>query len=357
MSEVGEASQIVIATGRGAYLLAGIAFKAAVGVVKLINTIHLSKWKGRTHLGRLRAIKGEDMLYLNAGTEDKKVLRKIQKEMKKHGILFVRMPDLCGGDGRTQYAISVSDAPKVRALLINHAIGPFKDTYLGMMSEKDYLSTAFDRDGNMTEEMKDLSRSAREAAAETEEKKASQSKASAFHDQAPEHDMEYGSPDQQVNDLKKAFSDVRIRLRDMDLQGLQNQYQWISGPPLEIRKNFAEFQIDRDHTVFIPVSDAVLPGRSAGSKSLGAALFYDRAYTVTNLQTATFKTLAGPTVMALVKEAVINRNSGAQTVGTREVSKDQKIGGFEGPTSGLENLSSMLNKGKRQEPSLFEKKL
>ena len=137
MSEVGEASQVVIATGRGAYLLAGIAFKAAVGVVKLINTIHLSKWKGRTHLGRLRAIKGEDMLYLNAGTEDKKVLRKIQKEMKKHGILFVRMPDLCGGDGRTQYAISVSDAPKVRALLINHAMGPFKDTYLGMMSEKD----------------------------------------------------------------------------------------------------------------------------------------------------------------------------------------------------------------------------
>ena len=37
------------------------------------------------------------------------ILHAIEKEMKQHGILYARLPDLCGGDNRTQYVISPSD--------------------------------------------------------------------------------------------------------------------------------------------------------------------------------------------------------------------------------------------------------
>ncbi len=351
MSEVSDATQIVVAFGRGAYLLGGITLKAAVQLFKLYNTIRLSKWKGKARLGKLRAIKGEDMMYLNAGTEDKAALKLIEKEMKQHGILFARMPDLCGGDGRTQYAVSVSDAPKVRALLIDHAMGPYKDTYLGMLSEKDYLSTAFNRNGELTPEVRNMMQDREEVKTPEPEIK-------------PEPGFE--TPDLQSRELHNTFEDVRTRMRDLDCQGLQKQYQWLPGRPVDVRKNFAVYQIDKDRSVFIPTSDAVLPGKGRNEKSLGAALFHDRSYTVTNLQTATFQSLAGPVVMSIVKEAVASRYAGQQTVGTREVSRDQNLGqgkdqvpsGLEGPTSALENLSGMLHSGSLKEiPSPFEKKL
>ena len=344
MSEVGEACQMVIATAKGAFVLGKVGCKVGVQCVKLINTIWLSKWKGRTFLGRLRAIKGEDMMYLNAGSEDKHELKKIEKELKAHGILFAKMPDLCGGDGRTQYAVSVSEAPKVRALLIDHAMGPNKETYLGMLSEKDYLSTAFTRDGEPTPEFQNLMRERENPSPSEKEQSFS---------------TEYGTPDMQKRDLQNAFEDVRVRMRDLDVQGLGQQYQWISGPPVSVMKNFAEYQLSGDRTVFIPLKDAVLPGNAAGVRNIGAALFRDRAYTVTNLQTATFQTLAGPAVMAILKEAAAGRTAPKQTVAAREVSKTQtenKIGnGLEGPVSALESLSNALGRGKTDIPSPFEK--
>ena len=136
---------------------------------------------------------------------------------------------------------------------------------------------------------------------------------------------------------------MKVRLHDLDCQGLQQQYQWITGRPLEVMRNFAEYPIDQNRTVFVPIKDALLPGQNLSERSLGAALFYDRAYTVTDLQTGTFKTLAGPVVMAMVKEAAQTRIAGQQTVGTREISKDlSKAGetekvpnGMEGPVSAL----------------------
>lgn len=354
MSEVGEASQLVIAAGRGAYLLSGITLKAALQFLKLIHTVYLSKWKGKTFLGRLRSIKGEDMMYLNVGTEDKKMLKKIQKEMKKHGILFARMPDLCGGDSRTQYAVSVSDAPRVRALLINHAMGPYKDVYMGMLSEKDYLSTAFTRSGDLTPETRELL-GGMERSADRQENAPGKDRSS----------QEYGGPEEQMHDLKRAFDDVRIRVHDLDCQGRQNEYQWVFGDPVDVKKNFAEFRIGGNRSVFIPISDTVLPGKGQGGRS-GGVLFKDRTYTVTDLQTATFQTLAGPAVIALVKEAAVNRSSGAATVGSRQVSRDQnrdmsrtpQDGKLEGPVSALENLSGLLHGSSGAEsPSPFEKKL
>lgn len=345
MSEVGEASQIVIATGRGLYLLGNISLKAALQVAKLINTIWLSKWKGRTFLGRLRSIKGEDMMYLNAGSEDKYELKAIEKEMKAHGILFARMPDLCGGDGRTQYAVSVSETPKVRALLIDHAMGPNKEIYLGMLSEKDYLSTAFTRDGEPTPEFQNLMRE-REAPSPSEKE--------------PSFSTEYGTPDMQKRDIQNAFEDVRVRMRDLDVQGLGKQYQWISGPPVSVMKNFVEYQLSGDRTVFVPIKDTVLPGNASGIRNIGAALFSDRSYTVTNLQTGTFQTLAGPAVMAIMKEAAVRRPASQQTVATREVAKEQTKNQvpnhMEGPVSALEGLGQALRGRTDDIPSPFEKK-
>ena len=206
MSEVADATQIVVVAGKAIYLLGKISLKAAIQFAKLIHTIRLSKWKGKARLGRLRAIKGDDMMYVNVGSEDKKELKKIQKEMKQHGILFAKMPDLCGGDGRTQYAIAVSDAPKVRALLIDHAMGPFKDIYLGMLSEKDYLSTAFNRNGEPTPETQDLSRSVPDPFTGKREKSS---------EKTAWYSRDMGTPEQQVADLKEAFGDVRVRIRDL----------------------------------------------------------------------------------------------------------------------------------------------
>ena len=120
-----------------------------------------------------------------------------------------------------------------------------------------------------------------------------------------------------------------------------------------------EYQLSGDRTVFVPLKDAVLPGNAAGVRNIGAALFRDHSYTVTNLQTGIFQSLAGPVVMAIMKEAADGRTAPKQTVATREVSKTQtesKVGkGWEGPTSALEGLSNALGRGKTDIPSPFEK--
>ena len=101
--------------GRGAMLIGNISLKLAMQFVKLLNTIYLAKWEGSVSLNRLRQIKGDDFVFINVSSEQKEDLAAIEKEMKSHGILYARMPDLCGGDARTQYAIASSDAVKMKA--------------------------------------------------------------------------------------------------------------------------------------------------------------------------------------------------------------------------------------------------
>ena len=117
MSEVSDATQLLIVTGKGAYLLGNITVKSAVMVLKVLNTIYLAKWKGKVSLNRFRRICGGDFLFINMGTENAQILRGIEKEMEAHGILFSRLPDLCGGDGRTQYVIPPADMAKMKAFL------------------------------------------------------------------------------------------------------------------------------------------------------------------------------------------------------------------------------------------------
>lgn len=160
MNEVYEASQILLVTGRGAYVLGNITLKAALSVLKILNTLYLAKWKGKVSMNRMRHIKGDDFQFINIGTEDKSKLKYIEKEMKAHGILFAKLPDLCGGDGRTQYVIPPSDAAKFKAFLLDHANGPLKDIKVGPISAADYARTGMDSRGNPTPEMTSLTESA-----------------------------------------------------------------------------------------------------------------------------------------------------------------------------------------------------
>ncbi|MCC8106053.1 MAG: hypothetical protein LIO99_08640 [Clostridiales bacterium] len=112
MSEVQDACQIILVAGKGAYWVGKIQMKIALSLLKLINTIYLAKWEGKVGLNRFRSIKGDNYLFVNVNSEDERALKEVEKEFKNHGILFARMPDLCGGDGRTKYVISPSDAAK-----------------------------------------------------------------------------------------------------------------------------------------------------------------------------------------------------------------------------------------------------
>ena len=331
MSEVSDATQIIVVAGRAFYMLGKIDLKLAMQIIKLINTVYLSKWKGKAGLGRLRQIKGDDLMYLNVGSENKADLKRIEREMRDHGILFARMPDLCGGDGRTQYTVAVSDAAKVRALLIDHPQGKNRDISIGMLSEKEYFSTAFDRDGKPTPEMWDLAHSQPDpayGAAEPErswtfsrkrddgsslnpgKEQGQKQGREQSRQQGFDHIRPFGTPEQQMSTLHQAFGDVRVRIRDLDSRGLQSMYQWIPGPPLDIQKRFAEFSLDGTHSVFVPIEDVILPGKHDGTfdmNSVGAALFQDKSYTVADLQNATFHSLAGASVLSIVKQAVMEQ--------------------------------------------------
>ena len=170
MSEVSDALQIIMISGQVFGVVTKLTYRAALIQMKLWNTLYLSKWKGKTHLTRLRKIKGDNLIYLNFSTEKEEKLKGIEKELKAHQILFARLPDLCGGDGRTQYAVAASDIGKVKAFLLDHKDGPCRETAAGLISAMDYAETGRDENGKETKELKDLETSAKEEL-EKEQKK------------------------------------------------------------------------------------------------------------------------------------------------------------------------------------------
>ena len=70
MSEVSDATQIIMMTARGGYLLGKISIAMASRTLKLLDTLYHAKWKGKTSFNRLRQTKGEDLLFINISTED-----------------------------------------------------------------------------------------------------------------------------------------------------------------------------------------------------------------------------------------------------------------------------------------------
>ena len=162
MSEVSDATQIVLLTARGGYLLGRISIAMAIRTLKLLNTLYHAKWKGKTSFNRLRQTKGEDMLFVNVSTEKESLLKLIEEELTAHQIMFARLPDLCGGDGRTQYAVSQTDAERFKAFLLDHGTGPNRTVLVGPVRPEDYLATGEDTMKNSTPEMRNLERDARE---------------------------------------------------------------------------------------------------------------------------------------------------------------------------------------------------
>ena len=65
MSEVSDATQIIMMTARGGYLLGKISIAMASRTLKLLDTLYHAKWKGKTSFNRLRQTKGEDLLFIN----------------------------------------------------------------------------------------------------------------------------------------------------------------------------------------------------------------------------------------------------------------------------------------------------
>lgn len=133
-----------------------LSLKAAILTAKTLDTIYLAKWKGSVSYARLRKIKGDEVQFLNVSTEEKKILHAIEKEMKQHGILYARLPDLCGGDNRTQYVISPSDMVKCRAFLLDHFSGKYGKIKAGSIRPADYIQTGRGEAQQLTEALQDF---------------------------------------------------------------------------------------------------------------------------------------------------------------------------------------------------------
>ena len=96
-------------------------------MMKIYNTLYLGKWKGATSFKRFRDIKGEDYEFINICSEDPETLALIEKEMEAHNLLFAKLPDLCGGDGNTQYVVARSDMHIFAAFLMDHNHGELQN--------------------------------------------------------------------------------------------------------------------------------------------------------------------------------------------------------------------------------------
>lgn len=269
MSELSDATQLLIVTGRGAYLLGNITVKSAILVLKVLNTIYLAKWKGKVSLNRFRRICGGDFTFVNLSSEDAKILRGIEQEMKAHGILFARLPDLCGGDGRTQYVIPPADIAKMKAFLLDHSKGAYAAVKAGLISPADYAHTGVIEDGQPTQELAQLTQSALSANRKQKNK---------------EGNSDMLTPDQvlQVPEVWDA-----VKKHDAKIN-FGRHVSWIKGEPLKEHENWGLYSMpDNRQAVMIPKAD-IIPARKhpiTGKRSLPQFAVYDaKDYMTIDLQ-------------------------------------------------------------------------
>ncbi|MCD7884836.1 MAG: hypothetical protein LUI87_14200, partial [Lachnospiraceae bacterium] len=296
MSEVQDACQIVIVTGKSAYWIGKITTQLTMMILKLMNTIYLAKWKGATTLNRFRNIKGDDFMFINASTEDKALLQHIEKEMEDHGILFARLPDLCGGDGRTQYVISPSDSAKFKAFLLDHNAGKYRDVKVGPISAEDYARSGVDRNGRETPEMQELSRSANDV---IQEQKQIGVRQTAGYLTMQESTARAAWPlstwrrrREPVRELARNYTELPLTspmvqynlVRHDEQVAKQGNISWVSKPPLKRHEKWAMYEMpDGIHTVIIPNSDQYQV-TTRGGAAYRAAIYGERMYRVVNMK-------------------------------------------------------------------------
>ena len=344
MSEVGDAVQVVMLCGRGAMLVGNISLKLAMQIVKLMNTIYLAKWEGKVSLNRLRQTKGDDFVFINVSSEKREELAAVEKEMKAHGIMFARMPDLCGGDARTQYAIASPDAVKMRAMLLDHTAGPNRHIRVGPISEADYMMTGKRADGTNTKEMDALNKSAQETMNQSRniesvkqapgmesprknrakpDKKLEKSKKAPVRESVRVVGKEVSSQTSFKKDeplakadmtvhpatarsieekqLQAMISDVRIRSQDYQRQYGTDSVFWIKQKPLYENRYYAQFLMpDGKNTIFVRQAD-ILPGRDVETGMRLAAVFMDQRYSMMNLEKVNVVAADGSKAIAMFK--------------------------------------------------------
>ena len=310
MSEVQDAVQVIMVTGRTAYMTGRITVKSLSSFIKLINTIYLSKWKGSASLRRLRQIKGDDMVFINVSSEDRHDLSFVEKELKAHGILFSRMPDLCGGDGRTQYAVAASDLPKLKPMLLDHAVGERRNIMAGLISEQDYLSTGFGKDGLPTKEYSQLRQSAAPERGQAGRKTVMQEKMKGERDTERIHVS--GEPS-------------LLKVYDLQVSGRTDGFFWMDEDPVIRGDSFSLYPMgDGLSALLVPAGDEINPsiaGNSFGIQQEGlqrystpsmthrAVIFKDATYKTIDLKTLKSRNVPGEDVIKTIqKGSIYQRN-------------------------------------------------
>ena len=320
MSEVSDAIQVVVVSGRAMYKAGSISVKAIVAMIKLLNTIYLSKWKGKASLGYLRQNKGDDMVFVNIASEDRRVLKAFEKEMKAHGILYARMPDLCGGDGRTQYAIGASDISKVKPLLLDHAVGRYRGISAGLISEQEYLGSGIMPDGNASPELSALYGSANvNGAGRTEERmpgmnpSASRNAAGqAGYPDAGRSQRNRPVPEENVPAQSLNRQPVRaegnadiLKIHELAAAGREDEYLFVNHHPLLREETFAVYAMPDGFTGIVveQPKEYKIPGHQA-------VIFADRQYHTVNFETGRISRINGNQVIPVMKgESLRERNS------------------------------------------------
>lgn len=260
MSEVSDAIQILVVSGKMLYLFSRLSMQTVMLTAKILNTLYLSKWQGSVSFARFRKIKGENIQFINISTEDPQILKYIEYEMKAHGILFAKMPDLCGGDGRTQYVISPDDMIKFKAFLLDHAVGKHKDVKVGPISPADYAQSGIAQDGVPTPQMQEFTR--------TEENRRIS-----------------------MRDDERQLPEVIERIREQELE--QGSSAIIRDVPIKIHDRWAMYRMpDGIHAVIIPKTDII----EDQDKTARAVVQDRKNYTMIELNTGQQQSVSGKAV-------------------------------------------------------------
>lgn len=324
MSEVNDAVQVIMVAGKTIYMASRISSRILSSFIKMMNTIYLSKWKGSASLHRLRQIKGDDMVFINISSERQSDLAGVEKEMKAHGILFARMPDLCGGDGRTQYAIAASDLPKLKPMLLDHAVGKEKRIRVGLISEKDYLGTGYTAEGTLTPEYEDLQKSAT-----LEKERTSGNPLQGMYakiDQNVYTKTSNMTPDATASGTVRTEGSMSLlRVHDLRMAGREDEYLWIDEDPILRGKGFSLYPMgDGLRGVIIPDGDEISTlhayrqtGISTEDKMKPdiisdrhrAVIFSEQSYQTIDLKTLSIADLSGTKVMKTIRSGNIYRRN------------------------------------------------
>ena len=145
--------------GKAIYYTGKEAVHIIMAIYKLMETLRLAQWHGKADMKTLMDIKGDNLAFIEVSSEDRKVLKEIEKDMKKEGILFSRLPDLNVKDGKTQFAFSAEDAALMKVYLSKYAekVKTGKaSAEIRIISAAEYARSGYEDDWTKRPELKEL---------------------------------------------------------------------------------------------------------------------------------------------------------------------------------------------------------